>query len=76
MSDSEYKNAVSDILNISEFNMNDSVFDEKYKLSETDVFYLIYQLIVMGKCSKNDTMTLLQSKEIDPLINKEAKNNE
>ena len=38
MSDSEYKNAVSDILNISEFNMNDSVFDEKYKLSETDVF--------------------------------------
>ena len=64
MSDSEYKNAVSDILNISEFNMNDSVFDEKYKLSETDVFYLIYQLIVMVKCSKNDTMTLLQSDDI------------
>ena len=64
MGDSEYKNAVSDILNISEFNMNDSVFDEKYKLSETDVFYLIYQLIVMGKCSKNDTMTLLQSDDI------------
>ena len=64
MSESEYKNAVSDILNISEFNMNDSVFDEKYKLSETDVFYLIYQLIVMGKCSKNDTMTLLQSDDI------------
>lgn len=64
MSDSEYKNAVRDILNISEFNMKDSVFDEKYKLSETDVFYLIYQLIVMGKCSKSDTMTLLQSDDI------------
>ena len=64
ISEGEYKKVVCDTINLTVFNMKDSVFDEKYNLSETDIFYLIYRLTATGKCLKNDIMKLMQLEDI------------
>ena len=59
MTEEKYIQIIQDILNIPTCTMNDSVFEPKYGLSETDIYYLLYYLYTNKLCEEEQIVGLL-----------------
>lgn len=64
MSEVEFKNIVKKVICAVDIDMNDSIFESKYGLTETDVFYFIYYLTSKSLLSKEKLVRLLDSDDI------------
>ena len=60
----EFNNLLKKHLKLEDVYMTDSVFEPIYQLTEVDLFYFLYQLILENKCKKADMKKLLECKRI------------
>ena len=64
MSELEFKKCIYELLGIDIPCMEDSIFDNKFGLTETDVAYIIYHLISKSIICKNSLLSLLELEDI------------
>lgn len=64
MKESDFRKYISSLLNVYIISLDDSIFDNKYNLNETDLLYLIYQLVIMHPDNSYDISPLLSLDDI------------
>lgn len=64
MSELEFQKLINELFGIVIYSMADSIFDNKYTLTETDAIYVIYYLISKTFISKNRLTNLLDLDDI------------
>ncbi len=60
----EFQSIIKSTLGITNFDMDDSIFENKYGITETDMLFLIYQLINEDKLKKKSLSVLLEYNDI------------
>ena len=64
MSELEFQKIINELLGIVILSMEDSIFDNKYGLTEIDAVYAIYILISKSVIYKNKLISLLELDDI------------
>lgn len=64
MDELRFKEIIAEAIGISVKNMEDSIFDSAYGISETDAFFLIYYLTMESKLLKQNLLGLLDLDDI------------